>query len=332
MSDTLVIFGQEYTGVTGIQATDDNGDIQTYIKPAGTVNISENGTVDVSQYASANVNVSGGGGTSTLAKVGTSTTPELVSGWYGPMGDYTEDYMTPVAGATRQDVEIDTAQRYSIEVAFKIAALPASRVAIFGALDATNDPMPAMFIDAGGTGIRFRIPYLSNNTILYYEDYFTTTEMGGTVPLNTEIKVGVEYNGTSSHGAFYEVGAEDIVASVDELTPASVTGGLCIGANGAGTSAALAGETGAYIKIEDCQIKQGTTTLWPGGALAIIPLNVTENGTYNASTSGYDGFDPVVVNVSGSSGRCPRSEQVTTYQMSDFYLHFTLTSTAEAGT
>lgn len=62
MSETLEIFGREYTGVTGIKAKDDNGNLVTFIKPEGTLNVSQNGTVDVSQYAIANVNVSGGGG------------------------------------------------------------------------------------------------------------------------------------------------------------------------------------------------------------------------------------------------------------------------------
>ena len=36
-----------------------NGNIQTYIKPQGTINITQNGTVDVSQYASATIAVAG---------------------------------------------------------------------------------------------------------------------------------------------------------------------------------------------------------------------------------------------------------------------------------
>jgi hypothetical protein len=39
MTDDLVVFGQEYENVTGIKATDDNGQVQTYIKPEGTINI-----------------------------------------------------------------------------------------------------------------------------------------------------------------------------------------------------------------------------------------------------------------------------------------------------
>ena len=40
--DTLEVFGVEYTNVTGIKATDDNGDIKTYIRPQGTKTISAN--------------------------------------------------------------------------------------------------------------------------------------------------------------------------------------------------------------------------------------------------------------------------------------------------
>lgn len=56
--DTLEIFGTEYTGVTGIKATDDNGTIKTYIRPQGTKSISANGTgIDVTAYASVDVAV-----------------------------------------------------------------------------------------------------------------------------------------------------------------------------------------------------------------------------------------------------------------------------------
>ena len=57
--DTLEIFGDEYTGVAGFKATDDNGNTKTYIRPQGTISISANGSnIDVSTYASANVSVS----------------------------------------------------------------------------------------------------------------------------------------------------------------------------------------------------------------------------------------------------------------------------------
>lgn len=61
MSDTLEVFGVEYTNVAGFKATDDNGNTKAYVRPQGTKSISENGTgIDVTNYASVDVSVSGG--------------------------------------------------------------------------------------------------------------------------------------------------------------------------------------------------------------------------------------------------------------------------------
>lgn len=57
--DTLEIFGDEYTGVAGFKATDDNGIVKTYIRPQGTKSISTNGIgIDVTEYASVDVSIS----------------------------------------------------------------------------------------------------------------------------------------------------------------------------------------------------------------------------------------------------------------------------------
>lgn len=57
--DTLEIFGDEYTGVAGFKATDDNGNTKTYIRPQGTITLNSNGSgIDVSAYADATVLVS----------------------------------------------------------------------------------------------------------------------------------------------------------------------------------------------------------------------------------------------------------------------------------
>lgn len=72
MADILELFGTEYTGVTGIKATDNNGNTKTYIRPQGTISITSNGTgIDVSSYASADVSV---GGSSMNTQVAQSTT------------------------------------------------------------------------------------------------------------------------------------------------------------------------------------------------------------------------------------------------------------------
>ena len=55
MTDTLEIFGTEYSGVTGIKATDDNDNVKTYIRPQGTKTIDSSGTTDVTTYENASV-------------------------------------------------------------------------------------------------------------------------------------------------------------------------------------------------------------------------------------------------------------------------------------
>ena len=57
--DTLEIFGDEFTGVTGIKATDNNNQVKTYIRPQGNLAITSNtNSTDVTQYATVSVQVS----------------------------------------------------------------------------------------------------------------------------------------------------------------------------------------------------------------------------------------------------------------------------------
>lgn len=75
MSDSLTIFGTDYTGVTGIKAKGTGNGTLTYVRPAGTKSITANGTgIDVASYASVDVAVPTGGGTPTLqSKTATPT-------------------------------------------------------------------------------------------------------------------------------------------------------------------------------------------------------------------------------------------------------------------
>lgn len=61
MTDSLTIWGTDYTGVKGFKADDGNDNTLAYIRPQGTKSITENGTgIDVAEYASVDVNVQGG--------------------------------------------------------------------------------------------------------------------------------------------------------------------------------------------------------------------------------------------------------------------------------
>lgn len=75
MSDTLVIFGTEYSNVTAIKAEDDNGTVLSFIRPEGTKTIQANGTgIDVSDFASVDVNVPTGGAPVLQAKTANPST------------------------------------------------------------------------------------------------------------------------------------------------------------------------------------------------------------------------------------------------------------------
>ena len=76
-TDTLEIFGTEYTGVTGVKATDSNNQTKTYIRPQGTKSISANGTgIDVTEYASVDVSVPSSSPTIQSLTVNPSTTQQ----------------------------------------------------------------------------------------------------------------------------------------------------------------------------------------------------------------------------------------------------------------
>lgn len=77
MTDTLEIFGTEFTNVTGIKATDDQSGTKVYIRPQGTKSISANGTgIDVAEYASVDVTVPSGQPTIQSLTVNPSTTQQ----------------------------------------------------------------------------------------------------------------------------------------------------------------------------------------------------------------------------------------------------------------
>lgn len=62
MTDSLKIWGTDYTGVKGFKAKDSSNNQYAYLRPQGTKSITENGNnIDVAEYATVDVSVSGGG-------------------------------------------------------------------------------------------------------------------------------------------------------------------------------------------------------------------------------------------------------------------------------
>ena len=74
MTDSLTVFGADFTGVTGIKATGTGNGTLTYIRPQGAKSINANGTgIDVTEYASVDVAVPTGGTPSLQSKSATPT-------------------------------------------------------------------------------------------------------------------------------------------------------------------------------------------------------------------------------------------------------------------
>lgn len=85
--DTLEVFGNEFTNVAGIKATDSNSQTKTYIRPQGTISISANATgIDVAAYATADVAVTG---TSKNVQIAQSTSRATSSTYTKLCGDIT---------------------------------------------------------------------------------------------------------------------------------------------------------------------------------------------------------------------------------------------------
>ena len=77
MTDSLTVFGTDYTGVTGIKAKGTGNGTLTYIRPQGTKSIIANGTgIDVTAYASVDVSVPTGGEPSLQSKTRSYTPTE----------------------------------------------------------------------------------------------------------------------------------------------------------------------------------------------------------------------------------------------------------------
>ena len=118
MTDTLEVFGTEFTGVTGIKAYDENSQLKTYIRPQGTKSISANGTgIDVTTYAAVDVAVQA-----------PAPTLQTVTKSYTPSTSAQSDTITPSAGYDGIG-----------EVDVTVAAMPSGSVSASASKGAVNN-------------------------------------------------------------------------------------------------------------------------------------------------------------------------------------------------
>lgn len=144
-TDILEIFGTEYSGVTGIKATDSNNNILTYVRPQGTISITSSGTIDVAAYASASV-AAGAAGTPTIS-INTSTgvitaTSTRTAGYIGSGTTSSTYSLTTQAAATitptKSSQTAVAANRYTTG-AVTVAAIPAAYQDVTGVTASAAD-------------------------------------------------------------------------------------------------------------------------------------------------------------------------------------------------
>lgn len=319
MSDTLKIFGKNYSNVTGIKVEDTSGTAHTFLEPSGTLNIVSNGTIDVSKYASAAVDIRSG---IVLGRYGADTRIMQLTDVHGPMSSSTDDFVVPVA-SDRTDVKLAADENFVVQCGFKIHSLPETNVAVIGSNESTPD-IPIVVVENGGIGVQ---AFYKDTSIVSGSQMGTMTAMidgMSTLPLDAEIKVTIQQEVNSTTGkavltmSLVVPGSGSAIVSSPSTgyTPGdnedSITFGGPGGSNFGSVIPALSGESGSYLVITDCCIKVDGTTIWPNTA-NLQEKTVTENGTVTPD-SGYSGFNKVIVNVAMKS---PRRDAIGDFEYDD---------------
>ena len=221
--------------------------------------ITTNGTHVTTTNNQVIVNVPTGGG-GALAKLGSSSEIVTLSGQYGPMGNASNDYVTPVSSDTRQNVTINTAQPFEIKCTFKLTQAFTDPTYILG--DLTNNTGTPQIVLRSFNGDYFQLVSYYNNggTATQRAESFYPSE-NYSLPLNTDIEIVVTYDGTDLTASMDD-GTDQASVTFSNYTPYATNDAVCEFGGSQGGLYGLAGNSGAYLNIEKCYIKQGSTYLW----------------------------------------------------------------------
>ena len=281
--DTLEVFGVEYTNVAGIKATDDNGNTKTYIRPQGSVAITQAGSTDVTNYATATVPSAspfmGSSGDTYVTETGqrkwkanvfteVNVSEGDTEGWL-PDG-YHQDFafVKPAVPSNTSVTPTESAQtiggaNYMMEGAVTVNAIPSNYV---------------------GSGITRR-------------DSTALSASGATV---------------SVPSGFYENNASKAVSSGTEGTPTATKGtvtnhSVSITPSVTNSAGYISGGThnGTAVSVSASELVSGSQT-------------VTENDTYDVTN-----LATLVVNVSGGSSTVAVGTKTATLSASASSIQFT---------
>lgn len=274
MTDTLEIFGTEYSGVTGIKATDSNNTTKTYIRPQGTKSITSNGNgIDVAEYASVDVSVSG-----------SSPTLETITKTYTPSTSAITDTITPSIGY--DGIE---------EVDVTVSAVPTATMK-----GVVNPTLSKSGSSVNSSGL-VSIDALVSDTIypIYSSGYATTGDgvlayTSGTLThqLTTKSSSDLTASGSTvtAPAGYYASQATKTVASGTEGTPTASKGTVT---NHSVSVTPSVTNTAGYITGST---KTGTAVTVSASELVSGSETKTSNGTYDVTN-----LASLIVNVSGGA-------------------------------
>ena len=295
MTDSLTVFGTDYTGVTGIKATGTGNGTLTYIRPQGSVAITQSGTTDVTNYATATVPAA-----EQLVGIDTGFFTESSTlkwhargraeidlnegdkeGWVSEgtqYGEYVVFNAIPSGTTVTPTTSSQTigGARYMMEGAVTVAAMPTGTA---GTPTATKGSVSNHAVSI--------TPSVTNTT-----GYITGgTKTGAAVSVQASELVSGTYTVDSS-------GTKDVTnyasASVPALTLPSSTSNTSSGTQKINI---MPSTEARFLNIPTGY--NDTAQYYRLYPMSLDTLSATENGTYNASDQGLNGYSSVTVNVSG---------------------------------
>lgn len=322
MTDTLEIFGDEFTGVTGIKATDDNNQTKTYIRPQGNINITQSGQIDVTNYATATAvelqNYTIGNAyefytengarkwrvKANIANINDSTDGFIHLDRYEVLsGNYLSFNAVPSNTTITPTTSAQTigGVRHMMEEAVTVEAMPSGTA---GTPTATKGTVSNHSVSV--------TPSVTNTT-----GYITgSTKTGTAVTVSASELVSGTYTVNSS-------GTKDVTnyasVSVPNLT---LPGGPSYSSSGTYKGAIAVDATAKrYLNIPSGY--NDTAQYYEISKMNVDTITITTNGAYNPNYEGLDGYSEVIVNVSGGGGSSMQTDSVEGGTMSASTLTFT---------